>query len=199
MTTSDKLPVKEGLRAQKQRQTRIQIGETALKLFLANGYEGTTLDDIAQAAGISRRTFFAYFKSKDDILLAWQAAAWDGVLAEILLLSPVDPPLEAVRKVLVSHVSRYESEQMKAIDRVMIASETLRVKKQAVYGVQELQLFEVLCQVWAEPERRPALRIVAMFSIGAMRLALEAWRPQSEHRSLASVLEKTFAQIRSEI
>ena len=41
-----------------------------LKLFVKNSYDGTTLDAIAQAAGISRRTFFYYFKSKEDVLLA---------------------------------------------------------------------------------------------------------------------------------
>ncbi len=63
----------EGVRERKRRETRQRIAETALRLFLANGYENTSLDTIAAEAGISRRTFFSYFKSKEDILFVWQS------------------------------------------------------------------------------------------------------------------------------
>ena len=62
----------EGLRERKRRETLQRIAEAGLKLFVTNGYDATTLETIAEAAGISRRTFFYYFKSKEDILLAWQ-------------------------------------------------------------------------------------------------------------------------------
>src|SRR5829696_3259461 len=70
----DSPPSKEGTRERKQRETRFRIAESGLRLFMENGYDGTTVEAIAQAAGISRRTFFAYFKSKDEILFAWMAA-----------------------------------------------------------------------------------------------------------------------------
>lgn len=189
----------EGLRERKQRETRLRIAETGLKLFLANGYEGTTLDAIAEKAGISRRTFFSYFKSKEEIMLAWQEGAWDAMRAELLQVSPDEAPLDAVRKTLVRHVSRYESDQMRAIDRVMRASETLMARKQAAYAVQEEALFAALCEVWRQPQRRTALRMVAMVSIGAMRLALEAWGNQTGKRPAAKFLEEAFASLKADI
>jgi AcrR family transcriptional regulator len=195
----DAEPVQEGLRARKQRETRRRIAEACLTLFLAKGYEGTTLDDIAEKAGISRRTFFSYFKSKEDIMLAWHADAWEDVRAELLKVSPDEAPLEAVREALVQLVSRYESDQMIAIDRMMRASETLMARKQADYAVQEAALYAALCEVWRQPQRRPALRIVAMVSIGAMRLALEAWSSQNGKRPVAKVLEEVFATLKKEI
>ena len=51
-------PKEKGLRERKRRETLHRIAEQGLKLFLSNGYEATTLDAIAKAAGISRRTFF---------------------------------------------------------------------------------------------------------------------------------------------
>lgn len=111
-------------REQKQHETRLRIAETGLQLFLIHGYEGTTPDAVAEAAGISRRTFFSYFRSKDDIVLAWQEGEWDAMRAELLKVSPDEAPLDAVRKTLINHVSRYESEKMRAIDHVMRASET---------------------------------------------------------------------------
>jgi len=197
--TKEDQPVPEGLRERKQRETRRRIAETGLKLFLANGYDATTLDAIAEAADISRRTFFSYFKSKEEIMLVWQAGAWDAIRADLLKVSPDETPLDAVRKTLVSHTSRYESDQMIAIDRVMRASETLMARKQAAYAAQEESLYATLCEVWRQPQRRPGLRIVAMVSIGAMRLAIEAWRNQSGQRGAADFLEDAFASLKAEI
>ena len=50
-----------------------------MALFLERGFEATTIDDIATAADMSRRSFFHYFASKEDVVAAWQedaAARW---------------------------------------------------------------------------------------------------------------------------
>jgi AcrR family transcriptional regulator len=188
-----------GTRERKREATRARIAETGLQLFLHNGYEATTLDDIAAAAGISRRSFFSYFKSKDDLVLAWQQAAWQEVCAVVRKVSPDEAPLHAVRKTLVANAAQYRHDQMEALDGIMRASETLTIRKQAAYAAQEEMLFEVLCEVWRQPERRAGLRIVAMVAMGAMRLAIEAWRSRPDAGSAAQVLERTFDQIRAEI
>lgn len=182
----------EGRRERRQRETRARIGEAGLRLFLRDGYEETTLDAIAEEAGISRRTFFSYFRSKDDILLAWQAASWQTLCRELLTASPDESSLPCVRSLLVKHASRYEAEEMRAIDRVMRSSETLQAKKQGAYARQEEMLYETLCQVWRQPARRPSLRLVAMVSIGAMRLAIRGYSEEKDQRSVAEWLEETF-------
>lgn len=53
-----------------RRQLRRALASAAVDLFAANGYEATTVDDIAAAAGVGRRTFFRYFDAKDDVLFA---------------------------------------------------------------------------------------------------------------------------------
>jgi AcrR family transcriptional regulator len=189
----------EGVRERKRRETRRRIADAALRLFLEHGYDATPVDAIAEAAGISRRTFFAYFTSKDEVVAAWQAAAWDAVLADLLAVSPDENPLDAVRSVLVAHASLYESEQMKAIDGLMRASETLASRKPASYAAQELSLYETLCEVWRQPERRAGLRIVAMVSIGAMRLAVEAYGANGGQRPVASFLEAAFTDLKAEL
>lgn len=188
-----------GVREQKQRETRLRIAETAMKLFLADGYDKTTLDAIALAAGISRRTFFSYFKSKEDIVLAWQQAAWEAIWAELRTTSPDEAPLEAVRDLLLKHASRYEADELRATDRVMRSSETLMARKQAAYAMQEEALYATLCEVWRQPQRRPALRIVAMVCLGALRLAIKEYGEQDGARSAASFLQEAFDHLKSEI
>jgi len=190
----------EGARERKRRETRERIAEAGQRLFLTNGYDGTTLDAIAAEAGISRRTFFSYFKSKDDVILFWRDAGSASLHADLLKTSPDVPPLEAVRDLMIKYVSAYTTEQMTAIDNLMHSSESLLARKQAHYAEQEHALFETLCEVWRQPERRSSLRMVAMLSIGVMRLALEAWREQvGERKPAASIMRNTFDSLRVEL
>src|SRR5262249_45619952 len=136
----------EGLRERKRRETLQRIAETGLKLFVANGYEATTLDAIAEAAGVSRRTIFYYFKSKEEILLAYQNGVGD-MIRNVVLQEPTDQaPIDAVYNALLKMASQYNSDQLIAIDKLLRSTEQLRASKQAKYVLQEQALFEALCE-----------------------------------------------------
>ena len=57
-----------GLRERKRQQTRRDLISAAMRLFEERGYERTTVAEIASAAGVSTKTFFNYFASKDEVL-----------------------------------------------------------------------------------------------------------------------------------
>ena len=78
VSASEEPPAERGP-GRRHRTTRRAIEQAALALFLANGYEETTVDDIATAASIGRRTFFRYFASKNDV--AW--GEFDAELARL--------------------------------------------------------------------------------------------------------------------
>jgi AcrR family transcriptional regulator len=193
-------PKKEGRRERKRLETLRRIAETGLKLFIAHGYEGTTLEAIAAAAGISRRTFFYYFKSKEEVLLAWQGSGFVEALRPAMLEeSPHQAPLDAVRHCLLKLISRYETKESIIVDHLLRSTEALRARKQAVYVDMEQALLGAMCELWPEPKRRASLQIVAMVSIGAMRLAMETWRQENGKRSLAKYLRESFATFNAEI
>jgi len=73
-----------GLRERKKQRTREQIIESAFELFRERGYVGTTIADIAAAAEISPRTFFAYFPSKEALVFHNFDAILESVQASIL-------------------------------------------------------------------------------------------------------------------
>ena len=187
----------EGLRERKRQETRQRIAETGLRLFLANGYDNTTLDTITAEAGISRRTFFSYFKSKEDLLFIWQSSAWRAVWEDLLTASPDENPLDAVRDTFIRHLSHYANDEMRSIDRLLRSNESLRARKQAAYEEQEQALFVALCEVWRYPQQRSALRMVAMACMGVVRLSLEIWSQQdSTNRPIADVLQEAFANLK---
>src|SRR5258708_39352380 len=72
-----------GLRLRKRQQTRERLTRAAMALFLERGFEATTLDDIAAAADISRRSFFHYFDSKEDVVFAWHEEITAALVAAI--------------------------------------------------------------------------------------------------------------------
>lgn len=189
----------EGLRERKRRETLHRIAEVGLKLFAANGYEATTLDAIAEAAGISRRTIFYYFESKEGILLAWQSGIPEIIRAAVLQESTDQAPLDAVRNAFLKLAAGYGSEHMIVIDRLMRSTEQLRAAKHAKYVLQEQALFEALCQLWPQAKRRNGLRVVAMVSIGAMRLAIEAWAEAGGTQPVDTYLREAFAELKREI
>lgn len=73
---------------------RLEVVAHALRLFAEQGYESTTVDEIAEAAGISRRTFFRQFRSKEDVIFADH----ETLLAQVasFLAGPHDDPMDAV-------------------------------------------------------------------------------------------------------
>ena len=64
-----------GLRERKKRETRTAIHDAAMKLFATQGFGGTTIDEIAEAANVSRATVFTYFPTKEEIVFGEGAAA----------------------------------------------------------------------------------------------------------------------------
>src|SRR6201996_8750680 len=120
-----------GLRERKRQQTLARIAETGLKLFIKNGYEATTLDAIAAASGISRRTFFYYLKSKEDVLLAHESGDIPQVLRPTFLeQSPDQSPINAARKTFLTLASRYMTTESVLADKILRSTETLRLRKE---------------------------------------------------------------------
>ena len=189
----------EGLRERKRRETLKRITEAGMCLFIEKGYEATTLDDIAAEAGISRRTFFYYFKSKDDILLSLQSGMGD-MIVDALQHAPRDRrPLDAIRDAIVKVCAAVPADDMIAIDRLMRSSEAVQARKQASYIQHERALFAALRERWPEPGRETGLRLVAMLAIGATRLASDALSREGGKRPLTELLHEAFDALESEI
>src|ERR1700751_2533364 len=89
-------PVAAGRRDRKKSETRQALRDAAHRLFAEKGFSRTTIDDIAEAADVSRRTFFRYYDSKDDLLRTDVADLLPVMLAALRRPPAGEPPLAAI-------------------------------------------------------------------------------------------------------
>ncbi|MGW6784462.1 MULTISPECIES: TetR/AcrR family transcriptional regulator [unclassified Streptomyces] len=87
----------DGLRERKKRRTRSALLRAALVLFVSQGYERTTVDEITAAVAVSQRTFFRYFANKEEAVFAVQDLMESHFVAQLHARPASEGPLEALR------------------------------------------------------------------------------------------------------
>ncbi|MFF7351268.1 TetR family transcriptional regulator [Streptomyces filipinensis] len=91
----------ETLRERKKQRTREALLRAALELFTTRGYEHTTVDEIAEAADVSPRTFFRYFAGKEDAAFAVQGMTEEHFVAAVRGRPAGEAPMEALRQAVL--------------------------------------------------------------------------------------------------
>ncbi len=94
----------EKIKARKQQVVREALVEAAAKLFHARGFEAVTVEEIAIAAGVSRRTFFRYYDSKEDVMVERLDRDGERLLAELAARPIEEPPILAIRNALIAAI-----------------------------------------------------------------------------------------------
>jgi AcrR family transcriptional regulator len=92
---------RNALQGRKQDFVRGEIWRAAVDLFATRGYDATTVDEIAEATGLSRRTFFRYFASKDDLMVKAIDSYGDLLTTAIRNTSPDAAPLALVKQAVI--------------------------------------------------------------------------------------------------
>jgi AcrR family transcriptional regulator len=127
-----------GHRERKKLQTREAITRAALELFVERGYDATTLADIAEAAGVSTRTIFAYFPSKEDILFCGFQGTRDA-LAETLASRPGGKDAFGTLRDFILSAAHEKTELDHRLDEIVGGDEILHSHKRArMSQLQEL-------------------------------------------------------------
>ncbi|NWG15699.1 MAG: TetR family transcriptional regulator [Chloroflexi bacterium] len=116
------------LRSRKQQVVRDALSAAALELFLAHGFEAVTVEAIARTAGVSRRTFFRYYKSKEDVMVEYLDRDGERFLTELAARPLDEPPLLAIRNALIPAVAYglQEPELVRDVTRLLRETNALR-------------------------------------------------------------------------
>ncbi|WBO23203.1 TetR/AcrR family transcriptional regulator [Sphingomonas abietis] len=146
-----------------------------MRLFLERGFDATTLDDIADAADVSRRSLFHYFASKEEIVFSAKADFPD-LIADAVGRRPVEERLlDMVENALLDLAGRHLSEQARDLARLIRDTPALRAGDQAKYEKVEKVLAKALADRKHLPESDIACRVTAAAAIGILKLSTEAW------------------------
>ncbi|MEV6927339.1 TetR/AcrR family transcriptional regulator [Dactylosporangium sp. NPDC051485] len=86
-------PTEPTLRERKKLRTRQALIDTALRRFTGQGFDGTTLDELCADVEVSKRTFFRYFTTKEDVAMAPTQDLWAAFLADLETREPNGSPL----------------------------------------------------------------------------------------------------------
>ena len=188
MEASEPTLVRPGLRERKKQNTRETIARVALQLFAERGYEHTTLAEIADAADISRRTIFAYFETKEDILFSDVPALLEQLGQTLEQRPPGSTTVDALRDFLTSGVPMDDRAMLRA--KIIHTDERLRLSKRARFArVEELIAESIATDLHAGPDDvRPPLvaaSITAALTTMSDRLGAESREPISEEQAMA--------------
>lgn len=172
-------PALAGLRERKKRRTRRALIDAALDLFLSQGYEATTIDEIVAAVEVSQRTFFRYFATKEEVVTAF-LAEHDEIMKEALAARPPgERPFTALLeslRVMLRAIAEDPADgvRFRRVRQVIEATPSLMAAQIARHSASAEKLAAEIARregVDLEDDLRP--RIVVAFFLSAVKVALE--------------------------
>ncbi|MFJ4779179.1 TetR/AcrR family transcriptional regulator [Streptomyces sp. NPDC088762] len=173
-------PGVQSLTERRKAATQLDIARAACALFAEHGPDGTTAEDIAHRAGVALRTFYRYFRNKQDAvapLLAVGGDAWRALLAEEAPGTPLAEALErAVTRSLTGAQAVEEGlEVTRGLLRAAAGDQALRAVWYRVNQDSEEHLVPVVARL-AGPDADPlGVRLIAAAATDAIRISLELW------------------------
>ncbi|GAA2417517.1 helix-turn-helix domain-containing protein [Streptomyces coeruleofuscus] len=165
------------LREQTRSVVRALLTKTALELFATKGYDDTTLEEIAAAAGVSKRTLFNYFRNKEDLALNGLSEQGELIAARLAERPADEDPWTSLRAAFqVLEEMDLTAERRLEMTTLLFGNETLRAghaEKQARWQ----DLFAPLIEPRLPDSDRRTLqaRAIAAAAITCLQAATEEW------------------------
>jgi AcrR family transcriptional regulator len=191
-----------GLRERKKARTREALQEAAMDLFTRQGFDGTTVEEIADACEVSPRTFFRYFPTKEDVLFVDADARRDRLLAVLADQPPDEPTFAALEAAMRALALDYldDRDALVARSKVVQGSPQLQAYKAEHQHGWEAAVVDALELRTAErgtPAAREDLQLLTAVATAAMRVSLDAWVADADGPDLDVLLERAFARLAS--
>ena len=165
------------VRDRKARQTRARIADAALGLFVSKGYAETTVDQIAVAAGVSRRTVFHHFPAKESMLLDHLAGRREAALRRLRARPVTEPPLVSLHAVLRELCEQGYDRRVLAQVRSVLESEPRLASGQFSLGMEAFEKRVIATLSGRAGEARPSVEIRAqtLMALGWVVSAVQAY------------------------
>lgn len=184
-----------GLRERKKQQTREAIQREALRLIASAGYDATTCEQIAAAAGVSSATLFRYFPTKEDIVLA---DGYDPMIAAAVVARPArETPLTAVRRGFADSLAAVYTSDLEAIRQrtaLLLSVPALRARSREQLDSLVGYLADALAQRTGRGRSDLDIEVAASACAAAVGVAVTRWA--SEGGALPEHVDAALAGLR---
>lgn len=189
-----------GLRERKKAETRDALASAALRLADELGPDRVTVDEIAAAAGVSPRTFFNYFASKEDAIVGSTESSTSRVVQELLSCPASEAPIDALRAAVHAGADHLEADPDDWIIRHRLVTRypALGVRYAARLAAVEHELVVEIARrtrLDADADTYPAALVSA--AMAASRVALTVWQARDRRASLPQLFDEVFDQLES--
>ena len=185
------------LRERKKAQTREALAEAALQLFADKGFEHVTVDEIADTAQVSRRTYFRYFPTKEAVVFPDRERRLLQFQEMLASRSADEAPLETVRRALMELARDYEENRARVMLQQRIVEGSLTV---LAYDAEldrqwesaiAVALGDRVGRITPQADRRRA-RLQAGALMGAIRAILNEWYAGAGKGDLKALGQEAF-------
>lgn len=190
------------LRLRRRRATELEIHAATLRLSAQHGFEHVTVDMISAEAGISRRTFFNYFASKEAAVVTGPTALPEAALAQFLA-EPGQEPAQVLRELtqLLLHElagNQPEREDLRQVMELAQAHPTVMATMLANFERFERVVGEAVAQRLGQAPLDVTPVLVTSVAFSAIRTGLQCWsRDEQPDRSPVPQVEATVALLHS--
>ena len=186
------------LRERKRRRTFNEIQEAATRLFIEQGYEQTTIEQIAEAAEVSQSTVFRYFPTKEDLVLTDE---YDPQIFAAIANAPAgESPVASIRRALIDNlgdVFRANPEPFLERARLMLGVPELRARLYDTMRESEREMARVLAERIGRDPDDFEFRVAVGAITGAMLTALGDWVESDGRKDMVQLLDRALSVLDS--
>lgn len=178
------------LRASRRQRMADEIELAALQLFAQHGVEAVTVDDIADSADISRRTFFRYFSSKDDALHGHPERQLDVVNTAVGAAPATATAQALVRGILLALAAEFERRRDAVLLRKRIAArapDAFARDRGRHAELVEAAVKAVAAHLGVDPDTDLQCRVYVQAGFGALQAAARVWLTSAANGSLEAL------------
>jgi AcrR family transcriptional regulator len=173
-----------------------RLVQAALELFQERGYDRTTVQEIAERAGLTERTFFRYFSDKREVLFGGGAALQDLLAGTVAAAPATARPIDAVAAALDAAAAELEPLRERAVARRALVAAHAELRE------RELNKMTSLGAAIAEALRgrgvaEPAASLTAEAGIAVFKVAFERWIDDADRRPLSHHMRASLDELRA--
>ncbi|GAA2096557.1 TetR family transcriptional regulator [Streptomyces albiaxialis] len=182
--------------AQRKRQLVAgELTEAALRLLARKGFDAVTIDEIVATAGVSRRTFFRYFASKEDVVVQFLAEMGDGIRAELAGRPAAESPAEALRHAVRVPLDACADHSDRALGVVQLILRTPALRARFLERQAEWRdglTAELASRLGLDAETDLYPRLAAGMAVSTFDTVLHRWSESGGEISPAALIEQAF-------